>query len=207
MHLHSHYSADSKESMTAQVERGIEMGLSVMCFTDHIDWDFPIPEIVFDFDIQKYLDDISKTAAKALKAGKSVDFYIRRQDFAEVSQEPIHITSSDRVSIKEATANTYKANQTAGHEKMMADNRHSEDKGVAKTIEDRLTVHADSLYTHLLMDEYGANGKYENAKYGTIKNTKILDKYHLDTCLFYFIISNLLVSIKEFLIVIPFISL
>ena len=59
MHLHSHYSADSKESMTAQVERGIEMGLSVMCFTDHIDWDFPIPEIVFDFDIQKYLDDIS----------------------------------------------------------------------------------------------------------------------------------------------------
>ena len=58
-HLHSCYSDDSEELMEAQVKRGIELGLPAMCFTDHIDWDFPLPEFHFDFDIGKYMKDIT----------------------------------------------------------------------------------------------------------------------------------------------------
>ena len=59
LHLHSRYSADSEEAMEEQVKRAVEMGIPVLCFTDHIDWDFPYPDIVFDFNIEEYLEEIS----------------------------------------------------------------------------------------------------------------------------------------------------
>lgn len=46
-HLHSEFSDDSHASMESQIERGIALGLSEMCFTDHVDygikqdWDEP----------------------------------------------------------------------------------------------------------------------------------------------------------------------
>ena len=46
-HLHSEFSDDSHAMMESQIERGIELGLDEMCFTDHVDygikqdWDDP----------------------------------------------------------------------------------------------------------------------------------------------------------------------
>lgn len=37
-HLHCEFSDDSKEKMENQIERGIELGLDEMCFTDHVDY-------------------------------------------------------------------------------------------------------------------------------------------------------------------------
>lgn len=37
-HLHCEFSDDSKERMEKQIERGIELGLDEMCFTDHVDY-------------------------------------------------------------------------------------------------------------------------------------------------------------------------
>lgn len=37
-HLHCEFSDDSKAPMETQVERGIELGLDEMCFTDHVDY-------------------------------------------------------------------------------------------------------------------------------------------------------------------------
>lgn len=37
-HLHCEFSDDSAEPMERQIERGIELGLSEMCFTDHVDY-------------------------------------------------------------------------------------------------------------------------------------------------------------------------
>lgn len=37
-HLHCEFSDDSRERMEAQIERGIEIGLDEMCFTDHVDY-------------------------------------------------------------------------------------------------------------------------------------------------------------------------
>ncbi len=58
-HLHSQYSFDSQELMENQVKRAIDIGLPVMCFTDHIDWDFPMPEMIFDYDMEQYMEEIS----------------------------------------------------------------------------------------------------------------------------------------------------
>lgn len=37
-HLHCEFSDDSRERMETQIERGIELGLDEMCFTDHVDY-------------------------------------------------------------------------------------------------------------------------------------------------------------------------
>lgn len=41
-HLHSSFSGDSDTPMEAMILRGIEMGLTHMCFTEHNDFDFPL---------------------------------------------------------------------------------------------------------------------------------------------------------------------
>lgn len=43
-HLHSHHSGDSETSMEDMVRKGIELGLDTMCFTEHMDIDFPDSE-------------------------------------------------------------------------------------------------------------------------------------------------------------------
>ena len=46
-HIHTEFSDDSRELMENQIERGIELGLDELCFTDHVDygikrdWDDP----------------------------------------------------------------------------------------------------------------------------------------------------------------------
>lgn len=40
-HLHSSHSEDSQTPMEKQIEAGIKAGLSYMCFTEHMDKDFP----------------------------------------------------------------------------------------------------------------------------------------------------------------------
>lgn len=48
-HVHSAFSFDSKTPMETQIERGVELGLDEMCFTEHVDygvhpdWDDPAP--------------------------------------------------------------------------------------------------------------------------------------------------------------------
>lgn len=82
LHLHSRYSADSEEVMEKQVKRAVEMGLPVMCFTDHIDWDFPIPEIVFDFNIEEYLEELSflqEKYRKKIRILKGVELGMQEQ--------------------------------------------------------------------------------------------------------------------------------
>ena len=39
-HLHSSFSADSDAPMRDMVEKGISLGLSAMCFTEHMDYDY-----------------------------------------------------------------------------------------------------------------------------------------------------------------------
>lgn len=43
-HLHTDFSGDSQTPMEAMVERAISLGLKRVCFTDHMDQDYPSPE-------------------------------------------------------------------------------------------------------------------------------------------------------------------
>lgn len=56
-HLHSNFSADSDTPMEEMVRRGIEEHLSVMCFTEHLDRDYPAKYgLTFDLDLPAYRD-------------------------------------------------------------------------------------------------------------------------------------------------------
>ena len=53
-HLHSSFSADSDAPMLDMVERGIALGLSAMCFTEHMDYDYVDEGMLFETDIPSY---------------------------------------------------------------------------------------------------------------------------------------------------------
>lgn len=53
-HMHSNFSADCETPMEKTVERAIELGLKEICFTDHIDYDYPDKDWIFEFDLKEY---------------------------------------------------------------------------------------------------------------------------------------------------------
>ena len=60
-HLHSYFSGDSDTSMEDMILRGIELGLTDMCFTEHNDFDYPVTEAdpagCFELNSDAYLYD------------------------------------------------------------------------------------------------------------------------------------------------------
>lgn len=67
-HLHSHFSGDSKAPMEDMILRAIELGYTEMCFTEHMDLDFPVREDVpagmFEVNTDSYLFDLIKYREK-----------------------------------------------------------------------------------------------------------------------------------------------
>ncbi len=61
-HMHSSFSGDSQTPMEDMIQKGIELGLTHMCFTEHNDFDFPIteetPKGMFDLNVDAYLYDL-----------------------------------------------------------------------------------------------------------------------------------------------------
>lgn len=59
-HTHSRFSTDSDASMRDMIEQAINMNLSTLCFTDHMDYDYPgEPKGLFTFDVNDYRKEIS----------------------------------------------------------------------------------------------------------------------------------------------------
>lgn len=61
-HLHSYFSGDSTAPMEQMIQKGIKLGLSQMCFTEHMDYDFPVtdldPEGKFEVNVDSYLYEL-----------------------------------------------------------------------------------------------------------------------------------------------------
>lgn len=61
-HVHSAFSGDSKTPMESMIEKAISLGLTRICFTDHIDYDYPAMYLdegrPFEFNIETYLNKI-----------------------------------------------------------------------------------------------------------------------------------------------------
>lgn len=53
-HNHTNFSADSSTPPEKMIERAIDLGLQILCMTDHMDLDFPYPELDFTFDVSEY---------------------------------------------------------------------------------------------------------------------------------------------------------
>lgn len=67
-HLHTSFSGDSSAPMEAMILKGIETGLSTMCFTEHLDMDFvyTVPESdgMFELNTDSYLYELAKYKEK-----------------------------------------------------------------------------------------------------------------------------------------------
>ncbi len=63
-HLHTHHSGDSKAPMEDMIKRAVELGLKEICFTDHMDLDYPdcydLPKDPFTLDIPAYRSELFK---------------------------------------------------------------------------------------------------------------------------------------------------
>lgn len=68
VHLHSSFSGDCDASLCSMIEKGIASGLTHMCFTEHLDLDFPYEkpedEGMFDLNVDSYLYDLLRARAK-----------------------------------------------------------------------------------------------------------------------------------------------
>lgn len=53
-HMHSDFSADCTVPMENMIVGAIQKGVKGICFTEHIDYDYPDETIIFDFDLQQY---------------------------------------------------------------------------------------------------------------------------------------------------------
>lgn len=65
VHMHTNFSSDSTADMEDMVKKGIELGLSILCFTDHMDYDFPTHyNIDFTFHVPDYWKKIEELREK-----------------------------------------------------------------------------------------------------------------------------------------------
>ena len=70
-HLHSSFSGDSTASMEDMILRGINLGLTSMCFTEHMDMDYvyikPEEEGCFELNTDSYLYELAHLKEKYAK--------------------------------------------------------------------------------------------------------------------------------------------
>ncbi|OGO78947.1 MAG: hypothetical protein A2Y23_02310 [Clostridiales bacterium GWB2_37_7] len=63
-HVHTYYSDDCNVSMENYILPAIEKGLKGICFTDHIDIEYPNDDVKFQLDYTKYMKEIKNLKVK-----------------------------------------------------------------------------------------------------------------------------------------------
>lgn len=64
MHMHTHFSGDSDAAPEAMITAAKNKGLSGLCFTDHLDIDYPDDPALFLLDIDRYITNMTTLSAK-----------------------------------------------------------------------------------------------------------------------------------------------
>lgn len=63
-HLHSSFSGDCQTPMEEQIKRAIELGIEDLCFTEHLDLDYPEHYGYFSLEIDKYIEELKSMKEK-----------------------------------------------------------------------------------------------------------------------------------------------
>ncbi|MCP8616109.1 histidinol-phosphatase HisJ family protein [Salirhabdus salicampi] len=71
-HVHSEFSADCNIPMEKMVEAAIQKGIQKICFTEHIDIDYPDPTIDFDLNLTGYAQKVKDMQKQY---GNDIDIY------------------------------------------------------------------------------------------------------------------------------------
>lgn len=92
-HMHSSFSDDSEATMTSMIERSIELGFHTICFTDHMDLDFPLAfggGFVFNGEIYtNQVENLREKYANQIKVLCGVEYGLRpylKEQFATLTQ-------------------------------------------------------------------------------------------------------------------------
>lgn len=75
-HLHSNFSADCDTPMEETIEQAIKAGLKEICFTEHIDYEYPDPTINFELDLPQYnkkLQEVRNLYGDQIRIKKGVE--------------------------------------------------------------------------------------------------------------------------------------
>lgn len=84
-HVHCEFSDDSREKMETQIERGIDIGLDEICFTDHVD--YGIKKDWDDPDGIEYRGDGAGTSKEDLEPLANVDYPAYFQKIAAMQKK------------------------------------------------------------------------------------------------------------------------
>ncbi|HLS65633.1 MAG TPA: histidinol-phosphatase HisJ family protein [Pseudogracilibacillus sp.] len=79
-HMHTNFSADSDAPMEAMIEKAIEKGFQEICFTEHVDYDYPDPTITFDLDVVVYdkkIKELQDKYADSITVKKGVEIGVQ----------------------------------------------------------------------------------------------------------------------------------
>ncbi|SHJ85163.1 histidinol phosphate phosphatase, HisJ family [Anaerobranca californiensis DSM 14826] len=82
-HVHSSFSDDCHVEMETIVQKGISLGIKEICFTDHIDYEAAIPNVIIEFDNNDYSREVNR-----LKKNTGTKFLLRKGlkwDFSPIS--------------------------------------------------------------------------------------------------------------------------
>jgi histidinol-phosphatase (PHP family) len=64
-HVHSDFSSDGKATMEQMIEQALRLGLKTLCFTDHMDYDYPlVSDYSFVFEIGEYRQRLEELKVK-----------------------------------------------------------------------------------------------------------------------------------------------
>jgi histidinol-phosphatase (PHP family) len=65
-HVHTNFSSDCTSAPEELVEKALLLGMNEICFTDHVDFDYPLVngEKLFNIDVKKYFDELTAVKDK-----------------------------------------------------------------------------------------------------------------------------------------------
>ena len=72
-HIHSEFSEDSSEKMSNIVEEAIGKGGKKLCFTEHMEFNFPHEKLKFDLDYDAYKREFERVRSIY---GKKIDLFM-----------------------------------------------------------------------------------------------------------------------------------
>lgn len=79
-HIHSNFSADCTTPMEKTIEQACKRGIEEVCFTEHVDYDYPDKSITFEFDMAEYdkkIKQMQKKYASRVRIKKGLEIGVQ----------------------------------------------------------------------------------------------------------------------------------
>lgn len=104
-HIHTHFSSDCQVNPEEYIERAISRGIKELCFTDHVDFDYPVENgnEMFKIDVEQYFAQLSELKERyndsikikiGVELGVNPSIYDKNRDFVKAHPFDFVIGSS-----------------------------------------------------------------------------------------------------------------